>query len=160
MPNSPLFSLISRPISHIISPSSPIMKTLPLKPTHENSDLSNSLSNLSVSSASTTTALQSQRQRESSRPHYSAPAPAEEPLTAPTPTRAPVAPPSVAATPPASAVWNPELGIKFGGPPAGNASGSASGSGAPRNLRYPDANANPPGVQGGKWDGTRGLRFG
>ncbi|MCJ1260843.1 pH-response regulator protein palA/rim20 [Lobaria immixta] len=125
------------------------------------SDLSNSLSNLSLSSSTTTSNLQSQKQRESSRPHYSAAAPAEEPLTAPTPTRAPVAPPPVAATPPASAVWSPEMGIKFGGQPAGNASGSASGSGAPRNLRYPDANANPPmGVQGGKWDGTRGLKFG
>lgn len=53
------------------------------------------------------------------------------------------------------------MGIKFVALPAGNASGGAGGSGAPRNVRYPDANANPPmGVQGGKWDGTKGLRFG
>lgn len=53
------------------------------------------------------------------------------------------------------------MGIKFGAPPAGNASTSAEAGTGARNLRYPDANVNASmGVQGAKWDGTRGIRFG
>ncbi|XHG00562.1 hypothetical protein AWENTII_003998 [Aspergillus wentii] len=54
----------------------------------------------------------------------------EEPLTAPQPTRAPVAPPAV----PTPGMWTPEMGIRFGGAPAS-------------------------GRQPGKWDPSQGVRF-
>jgi programmed cell death 6-interacting protein len=56
--------------------------------------------------------------------------PPEEPLTAPQPTRAPVAPPAV----PTPGMWSPEMGIRFGG---GNSRG-----------------------QPGQWDPSDGIRFG
>ncbi|GIK03728.1 pH-response regulator protein palA/rim20 [Aspergillus viridinutans] len=56
--------------------------------------------------------------------------PPEEPLTAPQPTRAPVAPPAV----PTPGMWSPEVGIRFGG---GNSRG-----------------------QPGQWDPSDGIRFG
>lgn len=109
------------------------------------SDLSNAMSALNLSQ---TTSLQDQKQRESLRSHYSAKAPSSEPLTAPTPTRAAVQPP----TAPTPGMWNPELGIKFGGvttpqqPPANS---------NVHNPAYPNTRA-----RGGQWDANQGLRFG
>ena len=108
-------------------------------------DLSNAMSALNLSQ---TTSLQDQKQRESLRSHYSAKAPSSEPLTAPTPTRATVQPPPV----PTPGMWNPEMGIKFGGvttpqqPPA---------NGNVHNPVYPNARA-----RGGQWDASQGVRFG
>lgn len=115
-----------------------------------NRDLSTSLSNLSLSKSNH---LQDQKERETLRQHYSAPAPADPPLTAPTPTRAPIAPLS-----PASGTWNPEMGIKFGGSNANANAGAPGPSGGDvRNLKYPNAGGV---MKGGQWDGTRGVRFG
>lgn len=109
------------------------------------SDLSNAMSALNLSQ---TTSLQDQKQRESLRSQYSAKAPASEPLAAPTPTRAAVQPP----TAPVQGMWNPEMGIKFGGvttpqQPAVN--------GNVHNPAYPNTRA-----RGGQWDANQGLRFG
>ena len=108
-------------------------------------ELSDAMSALNLSQA---TSLQDQKQRESLRSHYSAKAPSSEPLTAPTPTRAAVQPPAA----PASGMWSPEMGIKFGGvttpqqPPA---------SGNVHNPAYPNTRA-----RGGQWNESQGLRFG
>lgn len=109
------------------------------------SDLSNAMSTLNLSQ---TTSLQDQKQRESLRSQYSAKAPTSEPLTAPTPTRAAVQPP----TAPVPGMWNPEMGIKFGGvttpqqpPPNSNV----------HNPPYPNTR-----TRGGQWDANQGLRFG
>ena len=110
------------------------------------SDLSDAMSALNLSQA---TSLQDQKQRESLRSHYSAKAPSSEPLTAPTPTRAAVQPP----TAPVQAMWNPEMGIKFGGvatTPVVPAKGNV------HNPAYP----NTRGRGGGQWDASQGLRFG
>lgn len=110
------------------------------------SDLSNAMSALNLSQA---TSLQDQKQRESLRSHYSAKAPSSEPLTAPTPTRAAMQPP----TAPSPGMWNPEMGIKFGGvttpqqPPAAN--------GNAHNPAYPSTRA-----RGGQWEANQGVRFG
>ena len=109
------------------------------------SDLSNAMSALNLSQA---TSLQDQKQRESLRSHYSAKAPSSEPLTAPTPTRATVPPP----TAPTQGMWNPEMGIKFGGvttPQQPQANGNV------HNPAYPSTRA-----RGGPWDASQGLRFG
>ena len=87
--------------------------------------------------------LQEQKQRESARSEYSAPAPSGEPLTAPTPTRVP---PSAVQQPQIS-VWNPEIGIKFGGPPPPPAVNGGGGAGAQRSIK------------GGQWDATQGVKF-
>lgn len=104
-------------------------------------DLANPMAGLSIQQ--TTQNLQEQKQRESQRGEYSAKAPAEEPLTAPTPTRA-TAPslPAVQQPQVVGGVWNPEIGIKFGGPPPNGVGG-----------------AQRP-VKGGQWDAGKGVRFG
>ncbi|KAI9815101.1 MAG: pH-response regulator protein palA/rim20 [Pycnora praestabilis] len=104
------------------------------------SDLSNAMSSLNISQ---TNALQQQRHHEIHMPPYSIKAPAEQPLTAPVPTRAAAAPP-----PASPGMWTPEMGIKFGG----NASLNGNVQQAPNN----------PGtkVRGGQWDPSRGLQFG
>lgn len=99
-------------------------------------DLSNPMAGLSIQQ--TQQNLQEQKQRESARREYSAKAPAGEPLTAPTPTRA-VQPPPTAVQQPQIGVWNPEIGIKFGGPPV-------------KGAQRP--------VKGGQWDPQQGVKFG
>lgn len=143
-----------------------------------NSDISTSLSSLSLSS--TTAHLQDRKERESLRAQYEPPPSTNEPLTAPTPTRV-----AVASQPPVSGIWNPEMGIKFGGGPAAHGLGDGAGAGAgagarsaaaggggsmmaaqasspqstnSRNLQYPDA-GRAARVQAGAWDMSRGLRF-
>ena len=101
-------------------------------------DLANPMAGLSIQQ--TTQNLQEQKQRESQRGEYSAKAPAEEPLTAPTPTRA-TAPSLPAVQQPKSGVWNPEIGIKFGAPPPNGVGGAERQ------------------VKGGQWDAGKGVRF-
>ena len=109
-------------------------------------ELSDAMSALNLSQASS---LQDQKQRESLRSHYSAKAPSSEPLTAPTPTRAAVQPPSA----PASGMWSPEMGIKFGGVTTPQQPPPANGN--VHNPAYPNTRA-----RGGQWNENQGLRFG
>ena len=97
-------------------------------------DIANPMAGLAIQQK--TQDLQDQKQRESARKEYSAPAPSGEPLTAPTPTRVPPA-----VQQPQIGVWNPEIGIKFGGQP------SVNGAGAQRP------------VKGGQWDAAQGVKF-
>ena len=64
----------------------------------------------SLSLQETSTALQKQKRQENARavPPSSQ---VQQPMTAPMPTRAPLAPPA-----PAGTIWSPDMGIKFGGP--------------------------------------------
>ena len=82
------------------------------------------------------------------RSQYSAKAPADEPLTAPTPTRAAVAPP-----PAPSGMWSPEMGIKFGG-----AAPALPANKNVHNPAYPDTR-NGGQIRGGPWDPSRGVQF-
>ncbi|KAF2185399.1 BRO1-domain-containing protein [Zopfia rhizophila CBS 207.26] len=97
-------------------------------------DIATAMSSLNLQANSSN--LQQQRHAESQNPQYGVDARAEEPLTAPTPTRASVPPPT--------GVWAPEVGIRFAGAP------TASGNSRPVN--------GPP--QDGRWDPTKGLNFG
>lgn len=109
------------------------------------SDLSNAMSALNLSQ---TTSLQEQKQRESLRSHYNAKAPSSEPLTAPTPNRGVAQPPPA----PAPGIWNPEIGIKFGGVTTPQ---QPSAKGNVHNPAYPNTR-----TRGGQWDEKQGLRFG
>ncbi|KAL8711581.1 MAG: hypothetical protein Q9220_003991 [cf. Caloplaca sp. 1 TL-2023] len=109
-------------------------------------DLSTALSNLNLN-------IQDQKERQSLRPQYSThqqqkrqPVPTE-PLTAPTPTRAPQ---------PEPGVWNPAQGIKFGGG-VGTSQQSEQGQQNIHHPAYPNT-ANARG--GGQWDVSHGVRFG
>ncbi|KAF2418793.1 putative pH signal transduction protein pala [Tothia fuscella] len=93
------------------------------------SDITTSMSGLSLNKA--TTSLQQQKDAESQRPSYPAPAPVDEPLAAPQPKRTPVS------VPPAG-MWTPDMGIKFAPPGQPNA---------------------PPAKENGKWDPSKGMRF-
>lgn len=109
------------------------------------SDLSNAMSGLNLSQA---TSLQDQKEREGLLSHYSAKAPDSEPLPAPVPARAPVQPPPV----PSSGMWNPEMGIKFGGVPTPQ---QPAANGVVHSPPYPNTRA-----RGGQWDVNQGVRFG
>ena len=98
-------------------------------------DLANPMAGLNIQTQQN---LQEQKQRENRRGEYSTQAPTEEPMTAPTPTRA-SAPPLPVVPQPQVGIWNPEIGIKFGGPP----------NGVP---------AQRP-VKGGQWDAGKGVKF-
>jgi programmed cell death 6-interacting protein len=99
------------------------------------SDLTTRMSSLGLQQAATES-LHQQKQADAQNPHYGATAHAEEPLAAPTPTRANV--------PPTAGMWTPEVGIRFGGVP------TSSGNARP--------SAGPP--QDGRWDPAQGLKFG
>jgi len=79
--------------------------------------------------------LQQQYQAPAFNPPYASPAPVEEPLTAPQPTRGPVA-----------GMWTPEMGIKFAGVTTthGTQGQRAANGSKPKDQR---------------WDQTQGLRF-
>lgn len=99
-------------------------------------DIATAMSSLNLRQANS---LQEQRRTESQNPQYAADAHAEEPLTAPTPTRASIAP--------TSGMWTPEIGIKFGGGP----------------TLTPQTNNSRPNngpSQDGRWDPAKGLKFG
>jgi programmed cell death 6-interacting protein len=86
----------------------------------------------------TSASLQKQKWEESARavpPHSQT----QQPLTAPLPTRAPIAPPSPAVT-----VWSPEMGIRFGGPPTQGNANIPNAPGWPNN---------------GQWEQGRGGHF-
>jgi programmed cell death 6-interacting protein len=106
----------------------------PLQMLTMNSDLTTRMSSLGLQQAASNS-LQQQKQADAQDPHYGASAHAEEPLTAPTPTRA--------SMPPTAGMWTPEVGIRFGGPPT--ASGNPRPSGGP--------------PQDGRWDPAQGLKF-
>ena len=105
-------------------------------------DLSNAMSALNLSQVNS---LQDQKHRETLRSQYNAKAPSTEPLTAPKPTRAAVQPPSPGPTP---GMWNPDMGIKFGGAIAQQPNGDV------HNPAYPNTKA-----RGGQWDINQGVRF-
>ena len=96
-------------------------------------DLANPMQGLQIQQ--TQLELKEQKVRERERGEYSAPAPAGEPLTAPMP---------VTAKQPSVGVWNPEIGIKFGGGGV-----PVSGAGA-QNQRQ---------VKGGQWEAGKGVKF-
>ena len=97
--------------------------------------------------------LQHQKQRESARKEYSAPAPSAAPLTAPTPPRVSPVVQQQQPQQPQISVWNPEIGIKFGGgappqqPPVNVKNGANNNSAAQRP------------VKGGQWDAGQGVKF-
>ena len=99
------------------------------------SDLATSMSSLTLQQANSSS-LQQQRQVDAQHPQYGAGAHAEEPLTAPTPTRASVGP--------HAGMWTPDVGIRFAAVPT--TSGGARPSNGPS--------------QDGRWDPTKGLKFG
>ncbi|KAI4210686.1 MAG: hypothetical protein LQ351_006461 [Letrouitia transgressa] len=110
-------------------------------------DLSTALSHLNLN-------LQEQKHRQTLRSNYvpqQAQASSVEPMPAPTPTRAAAPPPE-----PEPGIWNPELGIKFGGPSTSVAQQGKPINGNVNNPVYP----NTRNIQGGQWDATRGVRFG
>ena len=111
------------------------------------SELDNAMSALNLNQ---TNVLNEQKQRDALRNQYASKAPSEDPMPAPTPQRANVQPPSATPAPPNPGMWNPGMGIKFGGgpPPQGQAANV-------HNVPYPQAN-----VQPGQWDMSQGLRFG
>lgn len=98
------------------------------------SDLATSMNSLNLQQANAH-ALQQQKMADAQNPQYGAEAHTGEPLTAPTPTRANIAPPS--------GMWTPEVGIKFGGVPT--STGNARPSNGP--------------AQDGRWDPAQGLKF-
>jgi programmed cell death 6-interacting protein len=86
----------------------------------------------------TSASLQKQKRQENARaapPHNQT----QQPLTAPLPTRAPIVPP-----PPATTVWSPDMGIRFGGPPTQGNANIPQASGRPNN---------------GQWEQGRGGHF-
>ena len=92
----------------------------------------------SLSLQETSASLQKQKREESARavpPHSQT----QQPLTAPLPTRAPIAPPSPAVT-----VWSPDMGIRFGGPPTQGNANISNAPGRPNN---------------GQWEQRRGGHF-
>lgn len=149
------------------------------------SELSNAMSTLNLEK---TNSLQEQKEREALRTRYNTrntskqAAPSDNPeaiglqpaavqqrlsqeqqnIPAPTPTRAPVQPPA-----PVTAVWNPEMGIKFAGPGAvppgvpANAQPTAQQLGGGTAAEAAASQHNPPypNTRNGRWSPGRGLRF-
>ncbi|KAF2279686.1 BRO1-domain-containing protein [Westerdykella ornata] len=99
------------------------------------SDLATAMSSLNLHQTNSNS-LRQQRQDDAQNPQYGMDAHAEEPLAAPTPTRA--------STGPHTSMWSPEVGIRFANVP------TASGNARPAN--------GPP--QDARWDPSKGLRFG
>ncbi|PSN64040.1 pH-response regulator protein-like protein palA/RIM20 [Corynespora cassiicola Philippines] len=98
-------------------------------------DIATAMSSLNLQQANSSSLLQ-QREADAQNPQYGQDAHAEEPLAAPTPTRASVGP--------HTGMWTPEVGIRFGGVP------TTTGNTRPVN--------GPP--QDGRWDPSKGLKFG
>jgi programmed cell death 6-interacting protein len=93
------------------------------------------MSSLNLQQANSSS-LHQQRKADAQDPQYGQDAHAEEPLTAPMPTRASAGP--------HTGTWTPEVGIRFAGVP------TTSGNSRPQN--------GPP--QDGRWDPVKGLKFG
>lgn len=94
-----------------------------------------------------TNALQDQKERESLRHQYSTKPAEREPLTAPTPNRAPVSPPSAS-----PGIWSPEMGITFGGPAPQTLTTNL------HNPAYPNTRSGQP--RAGQWNPSQGVKFG
>lgn len=113
-------------------------------------DLSTALAQMSLQNANHAN-LRHQKQQEMRIQQHQQPirntAPHTEPLTAPMPTRANVAPPPVATTP-TPGMWTPEMGIKFGGPSTSTTGASA---GVP--------NGDNGGQRDNRWDPNKGMQF-
>ena len=112
-------------------------------------DLENAMSALNLNQ---THVLNEQKQRDALRSQYGSKAPSGEPMPAPTPQRANIQPPPAVPASPKPGMWNPEMGINFGGAPAPPQQGQSS---SVHNVPYPQANVRP-----GQWDMSQGLRFG
>jgi programmed cell death 6-interacting protein len=78
----------------------------------------------------TSASLQKQKMQENARAMPSQNQ-VQQPLMAPLPTRAPVAPP-----PPTGTVWSPDMGIKFGGPPTQVNRNVSLAQGRPNNVQW------------------------
>lgn len=78
----------------------------------------------------TSASLQKQKRQENARA-TSPQNQSHQPLAAPLPTRAAVAPPL-----PTGTVWSPEMGIKFGGPPAHSDGNTPHTQGRPNNAQW------------------------
>ena len=112
---------------------------------NSNRDLSDAMSSLNLAQTNT---LQDQRQRETLRHQYGAKPTEREPLTAPTPNRAPVSPPSAS-----PGIWSPEMGINFGGPAP-----RALNNNNIHNPAYPNTRGGQ--TRGGQWNPSQGVKFG
>lgn len=99
------------------------------------SDIATAMSSLSLQQANSNS-LHQQRRADAQHPQYGMDAHSEEPLTAPTPTRASAGP--------HAGMWTPDVGIRFANVP------TASGHARPANGPSQDA----------RWDPTKGLKFG
>lgn len=128
-------------------------------------DLENAMAGMNLGQGGQNAVLEDQKQREGLRREYAAKAPVTAPLAAPMPQRANVQPPpSVTAGEPSGGVptssttpgmWNPEMGIKFGGGDGGGgAPTQQQPNGSLQNGAYPQARGRP-----GQWDMGQGLRF-
>lgn len=109
-------------------------------------DLSTAMAQMSLQSANSAHLIQ-QKKQEHMQPRASPRVHAAEPLAAPMPTRANVAPPPVAtaaaaASPAPGTMWTPDMPIKFAH--AGATADSANGSKQPRD---------------GRWDPSKGMQF-
>lgn len=113
-------------------------------------DLSTAMAQMSLQNANHAN-LRQQKQQDNllqqQKPRNNAPR--SEPLTAPVPTRANVAPPPVAAASPVPGIWTPELGIKFGGVPGASAAAPAGSDGTPTHGQHRD----------NRWDPAKGMQF-
>ncbi|KZF25792.1 putative signal transduction protein [Xylona heveae TC161] len=134
------------------------------------SDLTTAMASLSVSQTpSAASMLQEQKRQEAERlslASSNSPRPSTDPmdldqqhppLTAPVPTRAPVAPPPVNA-----GIWSPDMGIRFGGGPPAHPSpggGALSTSFAPHQQPPGIDNSTKPLPKPGTWDPSRGWQF-
>lgn len=96
-------------------------------------------------------ALQQQKRADAQNPQYGAEAHAEEPLTAPTPTRANVPPPS--------GMWTPDVGIKFGSVPTTSGNARPSNGPAQTGPWDPSKGLNFGPVKDGRWDPSKDLKF-
>lgn len=105
-------------------------------------DLSTAMAQMSLQNANHVNLRQQKQQETLMQQHQTrANPPRAEPMAAPMPTRASVAPPQVAAAPipnPTPGMWTPEMGIKFG-----NASSAAPG----------------PTNGDNRWDPSKGMKF-
>jgi len=108
-------------------------------------ELANAMSALSIGQNQ---GLEEQRQRGLLREQYGVKVPKEEPLTAPVPKAT------------ATGMWNPEMGIRFGAPPAQQQpqqQQDRTGIGNVHNPAYPNT-ARPRAP--GQWEVSQGVRFG
>ena len=80
-------------------------------------------------------------------------------MHAPLPTRAPVAP--MQSPPIMPTTWNPDMGIKFGGPsPQPNPDQGAGQMGQGQSLQGQNSKSGQWPGQGGTWEPNRGFKFG